>query len=113
MDSIIRDIEEDLQAEQDPERKKNIAACLAEAKKDGIYISSSQTLFVTNQKAFIVPNADLGEKWSALDAQSKRLLYFMVGLQSQPYLNSRYEWWLTMFLLQSGVAEMNGIQRID
>lgn len=82
MDIIIQAIKEDFQAETNPVRKENIAACLAEAEKNGTYVSSSQTLFATSGKAYVVPHVEFDQKWATLDAHQKRLVYDRVNSSS-------------------------------
>lgn len=74
MDGIIQDIQRDFQAETDPNRKKNIAACLAEAKKTRTYVSSSHTLFAISGKACIAQHAQFDKILVTLNAHGQKLV---------------------------------------
>lgn len=54
MDFIIKEIENDFKAEENADRKNNIAACLAEANKKGIYISGDHVIYAVDRESHIV-----------------------------------------------------------
>lgn len=98
MDFIIKEIENDFKAEKKPDRKKNIAACLAEAKKKGIYISGDDTIYAVDREACMVKNAEYRKIWATLDVQSKKLVYCRVSLHSRTHSKSMHQWWLISFV---------------
>lgn len=85
MDLIIKEIENDFKAEENADRRDNIAACLAEAKKKGIYISGDHIIYAVDHEAYIVEAAEYREKWATLDDQSKKLTYCRVGMRSRTH----------------------------
>lgn len=91
MDGIIQDIQRDFQAETDPNRKKNIAACLAEAKKTGTYVSSLHTLFAINGQAYVARHAEFDKKLASLDAHDQKIVYDRVSLPCQIRSESRHK----------------------
>lgn len=98
MDAIIRAIENDLKAEKNSDKKRNIAACLEKAKKKGIYISGDDIIYATNNKAHKVKNDQFKKLYASMDAQSKKLAYHRVSLPSQVRWKSIFQWCLTMFM---------------
>lgn len=96
--TLVNIVKKDLKAEKNAERKKNIQACLAELDVKKTYITGDQCMFAIKGKATKIPADDYTKKYDALDAQSQKLWYCVVGLHSHSHSKSMFQRCLTMFV---------------